>query len=220
MRRALSSMASLGVAGALVLGACGSDPDAPFAGTPLDPVYTVPDVDLVDTEGDDFSLATDTDKRLTLVFFGYTRCEDICPAVLSNLASALVRLDESQRDDVDVVMVTSDPDYDTPERIRDYLDGFDTTFIGATSDFVTVVEVGRSPAVGIDRGGRATARGGRRGGGRWAARGRHRPRLPGRPHDPDHGCRRGRRGSGLLEPGHHARPVRRRHPIPARGLLT
>lgn len=151
MRRALSSMASLGVAGALVLGACGSDPDAPFAGTPLDPVYTVPDVDLVDTEGDDFSLAADTDKRLTLVFFGYTRCEDICPAVLSNLASALVRLDESQRDDVDVVMVTSDPDYDTPERIRDYLDGFDTTFIGATSDFDTVVEVGRSLAVGIDR---------------------------------------------------------------------
>ena len=148
MRRAL---AVAGAVLALTLSACGSDPDVPFSGTPLDPVYVVPDVDLTDTSGNDFSLAADTDKRLTLVFFGYTRCVDICPAVLSHLASALTRLDETDREGVDVVMVTSDPDHDTPQVIRDYLDRFDRSFIGATADFDTVVEVGRALAVGIDR---------------------------------------------------------------------
>ena len=146
-----SALAALGAACVLTLSACGSGSDLPFAGTTLDPVYVVPDVPLTDTEGEAFSLAADTDKRLTLVFFGYTRCEDICPAVLSRLASSLTRLDDEQRSQVDVVMVSSDPDHDTPAVLRDYLDRFDPTFIGATADLDTTVEVGRALAVGIDR---------------------------------------------------------------------
>ncbi len=111
----------------------------------------MPTTPLIDTDGNAFSLADDTDKRLTLVFFGYTRCEDVCPAVLSHLASALTRLDDADRSDVDVVMVTSDPDHDTDELIRRYLDGFDRSFIGLRADFDTTVEVGRALAVGIDR---------------------------------------------------------------------
>lgn len=149
MRRTL---AAVGTALALTLTACGGGgSDEPFSGNPLSPAYTVPETPLTDTEGNPFSLASDTDKRLTMVFFGYTRCEDICPAVLNNLAVALTRLDDDERSQVDVVMVTSDPDNDTPEMIRDYLDRYDRSFIGATSDFDTVVEVGRSLAVGIDR---------------------------------------------------------------------
>lgn len=151
MGKARVALATLGVVGVLALTACGSDTAAPFAGTALDPVYVVPDTDLTDTSGAEFSLAADTDKRLTLVFFGYTRCVDICPAVLSHLASALTRLDEADRSQVDVVMVTSDPEHDTPQVLRDYLDRFDRSFIGATSDFDTIVDVGRSLAVGIDR---------------------------------------------------------------------
>lgn len=151
MGKARAALATLGVVGVLALTACGSDTATPFAGTTLDPVYVVPDTDLTDTSGAEFSLAADTDKRLTLVFFGYTRCVDICPAVLSHLASALTRLDEADRSQVDVVMVTSDPEHDTPQVLRDYLDRFDRSFIGATSDFDTIVDVGRSLAVGIDR---------------------------------------------------------------------
>jgi protein SCO1 len=139
---------------ALVLGlaACsGDDEQRPFSGTVLETPYQVPATPLTDTDGEPFSLADDTDKRLTLVFFGYVNCADICPAVLGNLASALTRLDEADRDQVDVVMVTSDPDNDTPEALHRYLERFDPSFIGLTSDFDTISSVGKALAVGIDR---------------------------------------------------------------------
>ncbi len=136
----------------LTLSACGGSGDAqPFAGTALQVPYEVPDVALTDTDGEPFSLAADTDKRLTLVFFGYTRCVDICPAVLSHLASALTRLDESDRDEVEVVMVSSDPTHDTPEILRRYLDGFDKSFIGLTGDWDAVLAAADSLKAGIDQ---------------------------------------------------------------------
>lgn len=148
VRRAL---VALGCALLLTLTACGGDEKAPFSGRVLDTPLQVAETPLTDTDGQDYSLVADTDRRLTLVFFGYTRCEDVCPAVLSHLASALTRLDEADRDQVDVVMVSSEPDYDTPERIRAYLDGFDTSFIGLTSDFDTVEGVGKDLIAAIDR---------------------------------------------------------------------
>lgn len=138
--------------GLLGLTACGgADAETPFSGTVLENPYTVPDVGFTDTAGEQFSLAADTDERLTLLFFGYTRCEDVCPAVLSHLASAMTRLDEAEREQVEVVMVSSDPARDTPEQIREYLDGFDRSFTGLRADFETTAAVGREMAVGLDR---------------------------------------------------------------------
>ncbi len=134
----------------LPLAGCGDDEARPFSGTVLDNPYTVPDTPLTDTEGEPFSLAADTDKRLTMVFFGYVNCVDVCPAVLNHLASAMTRLDDDVRDDVDVVLVSSDPTNDTPETLRAYLDRFDTSFIGLDGEFDTIRDIGRDLAVGID----------------------------------------------------------------------
>lgn len=149
MRR--SVVASLSAALVLAVTGCGDDEVVPFAGTVLDNPYDVPSTPLVDTDGQPFSLADDTDKPLTMVFFGYVNCVDVCPAVLTNLASALTRLDDSDREKVDVVLVTSDPVNDTPESLRTYLDQFDTSFIGLDGEFDTVADIGRAVAVGIDR---------------------------------------------------------------------
>ena len=145
----------------VLLGACGNgSDDVEFHGKVLDNPYEVPDTALTATDGEPFSLAADTDKRLTLVFFGFTNCPDICHTVMGSLANARMRLDEKDRDQVDVVFVTTDPARDSEQVLRDYLDHLDPSFIGLRSDLDTIVEVGEALAVGVDRqdpGGHTTA---------------------------------------------------------------
>lgn len=150
VRTRLAATLAAALAVPLLLTGCGGDDERPFSGHALDNPYTVPTTDLVETDGQPFSLATDTDKRLTMVFFGYVDCPDICPGVLQNLASAMTRLDAADRKQVDVVVVTSDPTHDTPARLRAYLDRFDDSFIGLTGTFDTIRAVGLDLAVGID----------------------------------------------------------------------
>jgi protein SCO1/2 len=142
----------LAVAGLLLgLSGCGGD-DAQAGdlnGSVVDPPFTVDKEALVDLDGKPYSLADDTDQRLTLVFFGYTSCPDICPAVLKSLASGLTRLDDRDRDQVEVVFVTTDPERDSPEVIRRYLDTFDKSFVGVTGPIEDIAAVGRSIAVGM-----------------------------------------------------------------------
>lgn len=135
---------------ALLGTACGEDETTPsLHGTPVDPPFTVSATDLVDVDGQRYSLVSDTDKPLTLVFFGYTNCPEICGLVMSNLASAMKRLDDSDREQVDVVFVSTDPARDTAPVLRDYLERFDPSFIGVTGDIEEVIEVGLSVAVGV-----------------------------------------------------------------------
>jgi protein SCO1/2 len=133
------------------LAGCGGDDvkAGELHGTVLDPPFTVSKQALVDTDGDPYSLAGSTDKRLTLVFFGYTNCPDICGTVMGNLASAMTRLDSSDLDQVDVVFVTTDPDRDTGPVLRRYLDRYDKSFIGVTGPIDEIASVGRSIAVGM-----------------------------------------------------------------------
>jgi protein SCO1/2 len=133
------------------LAGCGGD-DAQAGelhGSVVDPPFTVAPDALVDVEGDPYSLTEDTDKRLTLVFFGYTNCPDICPTVMKNLASAMTRLDDADREQVDVVFVTTDPERDTAEVLRRYLDHLDPTFIGVTGPLDDITAVAGSVAVGM-----------------------------------------------------------------------
>jgi protein SCO1/2 len=114
--------------------------------------YAAPAAQLTDTSGAPYSLASSTDKPLTLVFFGYTHCPDICPMVMADLASAMTRLDPAQRAQVDVVMVTTDPARDDEATLRAYLDRFDPAFIGLTGDLKTITKAGAALGVFIARG--------------------------------------------------------------------
>lgn len=149
-RRRVALAASL-AAGLLLAGCGGGDEATGFAGTTHDP-YPVPATPLTDTSGAPYSLAADTDKPLTLVFFGYTRCDDFCPMVMTSLASALTRLDEEQREKVDLVFVTTDPNRDTPEVLRRYLDRYDPEAVGLTGELQTIVDVARPLAIHVDDG--------------------------------------------------------------------
>ena len=118
--------------GALLLAACGQEAAPPVQlgaefRRPLQPEFT-----LTDTEGRAFDFGAETQGYMTLLFFGYTNCPDICPVHMANIGAALKKLPYSVTSKVKVVFVTADPERDTPERIREWLDHFDTGFVGLT----------------------------------------------------------------------------------------
>jgi protein SCO1/2 len=134
-------------------GGSGAASSTGFTGTLLAPdPFKVSSTPLVDTDGAPYSLTKDTDKDLTLVFFGYTHCPDICGQVMATLAGTLARLDDELKERLDVVFVTTDPARDDEATVKKYVDGFDPSIIGLTGDLDDIVEVGRSMAVGVDSG--------------------------------------------------------------------
>jgi protein SCO1/2 len=148
--RSLAAAALLGL-----LTACGGGGAAEsdeLNGTPLDPPFEVSSTPLVGTDGSPYSLTEDTAKDLTLVFFGYTNCPDICGQVMATLAGTLTRLTDEQKDELDVVFVTTDPARDTEAVVADYVDAFNPSIVGLTGDLDDIIEVGRSLAVGIEQG--------------------------------------------------------------------
>ncbi|MDO7869390.1 SCO family protein [Nocardioides jiangxiensis] len=128
-------LAVAGVAAALCLGlpACSSTPDAtaPFHGSTLKTPWKIPATSLTATDAASYSFA-DEHAPLTLVFFGYTNCPDVCSQEMADITSALVRIPKDERDDVDVVFVTTDPKRDTVPALKRYLGAFDPDFVGVT----------------------------------------------------------------------------------------
>ena len=69
--------------------------------------------------------------KVLLVYFGYSNCPDICPATLANVGQSLRELG-AKADDVQLVMVSLDPERDTPEKLSEYVTHFHPSFIGVT----------------------------------------------------------------------------------------
>ena len=93
----------------------------------------LPAFELVDDSGQPFVPASLRDKW-TLLFFGYTHCPDVCPTTLGTLKQAWDTLQQSQQgvDDVQVVFVSVDPERDSIEHLKEYVDYFDPAFVGVT----------------------------------------------------------------------------------------
>lgn len=83
---------------------------------------------LTDTSGQVVRLS-DYRRRVVLVFFGYTHCPDACPLTVAKVTKAMQLLGE-QRGQVRFIFITTDPARDTPERLREWLDGFNPAFVG------------------------------------------------------------------------------------------
>lgn len=109
-----------------------------FRGTAYDPPLAVPDFTLTSGANQPFSLS-DVKGNITLIFFGYTYCPDVCPLTMADVKSALN--DFEYRDDVTVIFISVDPERDTPEVLEDYLDNFDPDFIGLTGEMVDIQKV-------------------------------------------------------------------------------
>lgn len=138
--------------GSLALVGCAKSQASTFTGVVLHEQYHAPDTMLTDTEGKPFSLASSTDKRLTLIFFGYTHCPDECPTTMATLASGMLQLDSADRDNVQVVFVTTDPARDTGPVIRHWLDRFDPSFVGVTGPLPKIKHAAEALGVPVSKG--------------------------------------------------------------------
>ena len=85
---------------------------------------------LIDQNGKPVSDA-DLKGKWQLVFFGYTHCPDACPTALNEISLALDRLG-MKRDEVEVVFITVDPERDTPDALKSYVQSFDAPIIALT----------------------------------------------------------------------------------------
>ena len=116
------------VLGALLLAGCErSAPAAAFKGIDITGATYALDFDLPDALGQRRRLA-DFKGLVTVVFFGFTHCPDVCPATMIELAEVKKALGADGAR-VQGIFITVDPERDTPELLRAYLDNFDPGFV-------------------------------------------------------------------------------------------
>ena len=131
--RAAIALACAAALGAAAVGGAAGWPGAPsFHGTTYDDVSPAPAFALVDHDGRPATLDTFRGHPV-LLFFGYTRCPDICPLTLARLQRAVRGAGRRGRN-VRILLVSNDPGRDTPPVLRSYVSKFGPQVVGLTGD--------------------------------------------------------------------------------------
>ena len=99
----------------------------------LDKPRIFSDFELVDHRGEVFNIDRFRDTW-TMVFFGFTHCPDICPTTLAVLNDTYSKMKESEKQKLQVVMISLDPERDTVEALAEYVPYFNEEFIGITGN--------------------------------------------------------------------------------------
>lgn len=123
-----------------------------YLGMELNPAAAAAPISLTDSNGNLFQLANQRGK-IVLVFFGYTNCPDECPITMAKLKQALQELGDSQAENIEVVLVTTDPVRDSVERLHEYVTKFNPAFLGVTGTVDELQPVWDSYGVVVEDGG-------------------------------------------------------------------
>jgi protein SCO1 len=83
---------------------------------------------------------SDFEGKVVLLYFGYTTCPDVCPTTLAGIHQALTLLGD-QAKNVQLLMITVDPERDTQQVMSEYTVHFDSSFIGLTGTPEQIAEV-------------------------------------------------------------------------------
>ncbi len=117
-----------------------TDAAMPAGAALVEPLHLLQDFTLTSHTGDPISLS-DLRGQLVLMFFGYTRCPDVCPTTLADYR----RVKQALVDDageVAFVFISVDGERDTSDVLAEYLSQFDADFIGMTGDEATLRRMG------------------------------------------------------------------------------
>ncbi len=107
---------------------------------------TVPDLSFTDQDGQPFPLSH-LKGQWTVLFFGYTFCPDICPTTLAQLRQIKSELPPETVDKLRIVLVSVDPDRDTPQQLKQYLGYFDKGFVGLRAPVDTLKNLANAVSI-------------------------------------------------------------------------
>ena len=116
----------------------------------IEPPRNLGSFNLMDSAGKEF-LPEGFKGKWNMLFFGFTFCPDICPITMSMLSRIEKGLDNEDLDKIRIYLVTVDPDRDSPDQLKVYLENFSENFIGLTGgldqiyNFATRVNAPFSP---------------------------------------------------------------------------
>lgn len=112
------------------------------SGTLLQPPRALPAFALTDEEGQPFTNQR-LEGRWTVVFVGFATCPDVCPATLTTMKTVMEGLGPLA-DNMQMLLLSIDPERDTPERLKSYVEYFDQRFIAATGSTDELDKLGRA----------------------------------------------------------------------------
>jgi protein SCO1 len=134
---------------AVALGVANRTAAADLRGGTFEPPRPAADFALRAADGSVFRLTHHRGKVIALTF-GYTRCPDVCPTTLAELAQMRAHIGEAGKQ-VQVVYVTVDPDRDSPERMATYTRVFDRTFVGLSGPTEELERIWKAYGVSVTR---------------------------------------------------------------------
>lgn len=126
-RALLRGTAAVALAG--LLAACG-EPAPAFKGNDISGTKLGQALALNDHNGQPRTLQ-DFAGKVVVAFFGFTQCPDVCPTALAELSQVMQKLGPDA-DRVQVLLISVDPERDTPEILKQYVTTFDPRFLGLT----------------------------------------------------------------------------------------
>lgn len=122
-----------------------------FRGALITPPWPAPEIKLTDQNGQPFTMRGQRGK-VVLLYFGYVNCPDECPLTMAHVKLARESLG-SRAQDVQVVMVSTDPVRDTPQALGDFMGHFDPSFLGLTGPVPELEKVWQDYGVTVEEGG-------------------------------------------------------------------
>ncbi len=137
MSKALIPISIIALVLGLVIGNNFFEPPKPKSGQYIDPPGG--DFTLQSINGD-VSLS-DFKGKVTLLYFGYTFCPDVCPTSLSRVGAAFKKLDEKELKNVQGILISVDPDRDTLQKLADYTKFFHPQIVGITGTKEKIDEI-------------------------------------------------------------------------------
>lgn len=106
--------------------------------------------ELTDHRGQPFGL-DQLNGKWSLIFFGFTHCPDICPTTMAAASKMYAGLEDDEKEQLQVVLISLDPERDTTEKLAEYVPYFNPDFVGATGNQYVLLKLATELNVAFSR---------------------------------------------------------------------